>query len=95
MRTIDFEKEVVKKRLENMDTLKKEIMKLPNDSDLMKKVVKTNVNNFITVIEGVVTNSEIAFYTYDLESGKEIRLPFFVDGIEKIPTTEKTTGGAR
>ena len=39
VRTIDFEKEVVKKRLENMDTLKREIMKLPNDSDLMKKVV--------------------------------------------------------
>ena len=57
---------------------------------LTKKVAKINEKDCTKVIEGIVTNSEIAFYTYDLESNKEIRLPFFVDGIEKIPSIEKS-----
>ena len=57
---------------------------------LTKKVAKLNTNNCTKVIEGIVTDSEIAFYTYDLDSNKAIRLPFFVDGIEKIPSMEKS-----
>lgn len=57
---------------------------------LTKKVAKVNSNNCTKVIEGIITRSEITFYTYDLESNKIIRLPFFVDGIEKIPSIEKS-----
>jgi len=57
---------------------------------LTKKVAKINTNNCTKVIEGIITNSEIAFYTYDLESDKKIRIPFFVNGIEKIPSIEKS-----
>lgn len=52
---------------------------------LTKKVAKINSNKCTKVIEGIITSSEIAFYAYDLDSDKIIRLPFFVDGVEKIP----------
>lgn len=57
---------------------------------LTKKVTKINSNNCTRVIEGIITRSEIAFYTSDLDSDKVIRLPLFVDGIEKIPSIEKS-----
>lgn len=56
---------------------------------LTKKVNKTNSSNSTTVIEGIITNSEIAFYTYDLDCEKIIRIRFLVDGVEKIPSIEK------
>lgn len=58
--------------------------------NLTKKVSKVNSNNCTKVIEGIITRSEIAFYTYDSDSDKVIRLPFFVDGVEKIPSIEKS-----
>lgn len=57
---------------------------------LSQTVTKSNATVSTEVIEGIVTDSEIAFYTYDLESDKPIRLPFFVDGIERIPSMEKS-----
>lgn len=57
---------------------------------LSQTVAKSNATASTEVIEGIVTDSEIAFYTYDLESDKPIRLPFFVDRFEKILSTEKS-----
>lgn len=57
---------------------------------LTKKVTKINSDKCTKVIEGIITRSEIAFYTYDLETDKIIRIPLFVDGVEKIPSTEKS-----
>lgn len=68
---------------------KADIDNLKYVQSLTKKVAKINANNCTKVIEGIITRSEIAFYTYDLDSDKIIRLPFFVDGIEKIPSIEK------
>lgn len=58
--------------------------------ELAKKVVKINSNNCTKVISGIVTGSEIAFYTYDKNSDKVTRLPFYVNGVEKIPSFEKS-----
>ena len=57
---------------------------------LTTKVYKSNSNNGNLVIEGIITSSEIAFYTYDLDSDKSVRLPFFVDGVERIPSIEQS-----
>lgn len=57
---------------------------------LAKNVAKITCNDYTKVISGIVTDSEIAFYTYDLDSDRVIRIPFFVDGNEKIPSTEKS-----
>ena len=57
---------------------------------LTTKVYKSNSNNGNLVIEGIITSSEIAFYTYDLSLDKSVRLPFFVDGVEQIPSIEKS-----
>ena len=43
----------------------------------------------ITIIEGVITNYEAAFYSYDCQSNTVNRLPLFVDGEEKVPLFEK------
>ena len=56
---------------------------------LASRVSNLKTNYYVTVIEGIITNSEIAFYTYDLEANKVRRFQFFVDGCEKIPATEK------
>lgn len=45
----------------------------------------------IKPIEGIVTSTEIAFYSINTETNEIIRIPLFVDGIEKIPSTEKST----
>lgn len=58
--------------------------------NLTKEVSKINSNNCTKVIEAIITSSEIAFYTYDSASDKIIRIPFFVNGIERIPSTEKS-----
>lgn len=47
-----------------------------------------NGNN-IEVIEGIVTRSEIAFYTYDMNTKKIERLPLFVNGIEQNHLSKK------
>lgn len=57
---------------------------------LSQTVAKSNSTASTEVIEGIVTDPEIAFYTYDLEPDKPIRLPFFVDRFEKILSTEKS-----
>ena len=56
---------------------------------LASRVSNLKTNDYVTVIEGIITNSEIAFYTYDLEANKVRRFQFLVDGCEKIPATEK------
>ncbi len=68
------------------------------DAELLKRVQeistklrKTTPYGEVTVIEEIITYSEIAFYTYDLEADKATRLPLFVDGTEKIPDFEKST----
>ena len=57
---------------------------------LTTRVHKSNSNNGNLVIEGIITSSEIAFYTYDLSLDKSVRLPFFVDGVEQIPSIEQS-----
>ena len=69
---------------------KADINNLKYVQGLTEKISKINSNGNITVIEGIITESEIAFYTYDLEKEKVVRLPFFVDGVEKIPSLEKS-----
>ncbi len=58
--------------------------------ELTTRVHKSNSNNGNLVIEGIITSSEIAFYTYDLSLDKSVRLPFFVDGVEQIPSIEQS-----
>ena len=57
---------------------------------LANRVSNLKTNNYVTVIEGIITNSEIAFYTYDLDANEVKRFQFFVDGCEKIPSIEKS-----
>lgn len=56
---------------------------------LTKKVANININADTKVIEAIITRSEIVFYTYDLDNDEIIRLPFFVDGVERVPSFEK------
>ena len=58
--------------------------------ELATRVYKSNANNGNLVIEGIITRSEIAFYTYDLRENKPVRLTFFVGGIELIPSMEQS-----
>ena len=44
----------------------------------------------VTIIEAIVTNSEVHFYQWDEQTESVKRLPLFVDGIEKIPSIEKS-----
>lgn len=69
---------------------KQDIYTLKYTQGLTQKVKKINSNNCPKVVSAIITSSEIAFYTYDLDSDKIVRLPFFVDGIEKIPSLEKS-----
>ena len=56
---------------------------------LSKKITKNDHKNYTKIIEGIISNSEIAFYTYDLDSNSIVRLPLFCDGMEIIPSSEK------
>lgn len=57
---------------------------------LAQRVKKIKKFKAILVIEAIVTSTEIAFYTFNPNTNKLIRLPFYVNGIEQIPSTEKT-----
>lgn len=46
-------------------------------------------SNNIEVIEGIITRHEIAFYHYDTNKKEPERLPLFVNGIERKPSTEQ------
>ena len=56
---------------------------------LSKKITKNDHKNYTKIIEGIISNSEIAFYTYDLDYNSIVRLPLFCDGMEIIPSSEK------
>lgn len=44
----------------------------------------------ITIIDGIVTRRDMAFYLYDEKNNANIRIPLFVDGKEIIPFHEIT-----
>ena len=45
---------------------------------LSKKITKNDHKNYTKIIEGIISNSEIAFYTYNLDSNSIVRLPLFL-----------------
>ena len=47
-------------------------------------------NDYVKVIEGIVNDREISFYYYDSDNEKLIRVPLFVDNIEKLPLREQS-----
>lgn len=55
-----------------------------------KKIAEINASDCTKIIEEIVSKYEIAFYFYDLESNKSIRLPFLIDGIEIILSMSKS-----
>ena len=46
--------------------------------------------DYVKVIEGIVNDREISFYYYNSENDKLIRVPLFVDNIEKLPLREQS-----
>ena len=66
-----------------------DLNKLKYTQSLVERVKKITKFKAILVIEAIITTTEIAFYSYNPNTNKLIRLPFYVDGIEQIPSTEK------
>lgn len=65
---------------------------LSEADEKMIKFIQTfpeKVGRKITIIEGVITRGEIAFYFYDDNVDKIERLPLFVNGKEYIPLREQ------
>ena len=64
------------------------------DIELLKYVQslsqRLTPNDYVKVIEGIVNEHEISFYYFNPESDKLIRVPLFVDNIEKIPIREQS-----
>lgn len=53
-------------------------------------VHRAKPDDLISVVEGIVTDKEVAFYFYDSNKDSVERLPLFIDGVEKIPNSEKS-----
>ena len=66
-----------------------DLNKLKQIQSLAEKVKILTKFKAILVIEAIITATEIAFYAYNPNTNKLSRLPFYVDGIEQIPSTEK------
>ena len=64
------------------------------DIELLKYVQRLSQrltpNDYVKVIEGIVNDREISFYYYNSENDKLIRVPLFVDNIEKLPLREQS-----
>ena len=64
------------------------------DIELLKYVQslsqRLTPNDYVKVIEGIVNDREISFYYYNSENDKLIRVPLFVDNIEKLPLREQS-----
>lgn len=69
---------------------KADIETLKYCEELADKWANNGERQRTTIVEAIVTDSEVAFYQYDEQSESVKRLPLFVDGIEKIPMTEKS-----
>lgn len=70
---------------------KDDIQILKSIQELARRITNKKLSNCeITVIEGVVNWSEIAFYAINQNTGQIERQPLFVDGIEIIPADKKT-----
>ena len=44
----------------------------------------------VIAVETIINSSDVSFYTYDTRTQRVIRLPLFIDGIERIPLHEKS-----
>lgn len=66
-----------------------DLNKLKLTQSLVERVKKLTKFKAILVIEAIITPTEIAFYINNPNTNKLTRIPFYVDGIEQIPSTEK------
>lgn len=74
----------------SIDLSEADIDMLNHIQSLVNKVVQKNNDAEITVVEGVINWSEIAFYSINPDTGRIERCPLFVDGMEFVPSKEGT-----
>lgn len=74
----------------SVDLSEADIDMLNRIQSLVNKVAHKNNDAEITVVEGVINWNEIAFHSINPDTGRVERQPLFVDGMEFLPSKERT-----
>lgn len=71
------------------DLSKKDLEMLKYYEELANQLVN-NGHQRTTIIDAIVTDTEVAFYKYDKNTDTVKRLPLLVDGIDRVPMSAKS-----